>query len=176
MKRFFLFSTLYLIGIIIIAQERENPLVKSFGGIYDVPHAAVKPDNNIKYNIVIDVASGSGPETVNDALYNVARLLNLHAIGGVPPENLNIVLAIHANSTHSIMTNDGYSRKYGFDNPNIDLIKELKDSGVKLTVCGQSLLARDVKPEEIVEEVEIATSMLTVVTTYQLLGYAVLKF
>ena len=67
-------------------------------------------------------------------------------------------------------------RKFGIDNPNIDLIKELKDSGVKLTVCGQSLIARDVKPDEVVEEVEIATSMLTVVTTYQLLGYAVLKF
>ena len=73
MKRTLLSSTLYLIGIIIIAQEKESPLVKSFGGIYDVPHATVNPDNNFKYNIVIDVAGGSGLEIVNDALYNVAR-------------------------------------------------------------------------------------------------------
>jgi intracellular sulfur oxidation DsrE/DsrF family protein len=62
------------------------------------------------------------------------------------------------------------------NNPNIDLIKSLKAAGVKLTVCGQSLLARKVAPGQVLEEVDIATSMLTTVTTYQLKGYAFLKF
>ena len=89
---------------------------------------------------------------------------------------MDVVLAIHGSATYSVMDNGLLKRKFGVDNPNLPLIKELKEAGVKLTVCGQSLISRDVPAKRVTDEVEIATSMLTTVTTHQLKGYALLKF
>ncbi len=160
-----------------IAQKRVNPIIKNFGGIYDIPEATVKPDPNQGYKIVIDVYSGSEDKSKTDrSLNNVARMLNLHAVGGVAPENMNVVLALHAQSTYSIMDDESYRKKFGSDNPNTKLVRELNEAGVKITVCGQSLRGRNVDGDKLLSEVEIATSMLTTVTNYQMKGYQLLKF
>ncbi len=160
-----------------IAQKRVNPVIKNFGGIYDIPEATVKPDPNQEYKIVIDVYGGSEDKSkIDRSLNNVARMLNLHAVGGVSPEKMSVVLALHAQSTYSIMDNDSYRKKFGSENPNIKLVEELNEAGVKITVCGQSLKSRNVKGNRLLSEVEIATSMLTTVTSYQMKGYQLLKF
>lgn len=159
------------------AQERVNPVVKNYGGIFDIPEATIKPDPNQEYKIVIDVYGGAEDKSnIDRSLNNVARMLNLHAVGGVPKEKMNVVLALHAQSTYSVMADDLYQEKFGSPNPNIDLIKELKEAGVKVTVCGQSLKARGVETDQVLSDVEIATSMLTTVTSYQMKGYQLLKF
>ena len=43
-------------------------------------------------------------------------------------------------------------------------------------VCGQSLVARKIDRMKLVPQVKVASSMLTTLTTYQLRGYAALKF
>jgi len=48
--------------------------------------------------------------------------------------------------------------------------------GVKIAVCSQSMFKRKIMPEELAPGLEMATSALTVLTTYQLKGYALLKF
>jgi intracellular sulfur oxidation DsrE/DsrF family protein len=157
-------------------QEMVYPVIKSFGGIYDIPEATVRPVADMKYQVVIDLVSGAAdPDQLNPALNNVARMINLHAVGGAT-QKMEVVLAIHGKANDLVMRNGDYVDRYQVDNPNIELIKSLKDAGVKLTVCGQSLMYRKVAPEQVLEEVEIATSMLTTVTTYQLKGYAFLKF
>ncbi len=158
-------------------QEKVNPVIEDFGGIYDIPEATVKPDGQQEYKIVIDVYGGASDKSdIDRSLNNVARMLNLHAVGGVPADNMTVVLALHAQSTYSTMGHDAYREKYGTDNPNADLMKALKEAGVKITVCGQSLIGRGVDPNRLLEEVEIATSMLTTVTHYQKLGYMLLRF
>jgi intracellular sulfur oxidation DsrE/DsrF family protein len=74
------------------------------------------------------------------------------------------------------MNNEEYKKKYKTDNPNLDLFKALSDAGVKIFVCGQSLIARDINKDKMVPQVKIASSMLTTMTTYQLKGYAMLIF
>lgn len=158
-------------------QDRQNPVVSPFGGIFDIPDATVKVDLALDYKIVIDVYSGNdNPGEFNWALNNVARLLNLHAVSGADPANLDVVLAIHGGATFAIADNKTYKAKYNVDNPNLELIDALSNAGVRLTVCGQSLISRGIKTEEVNDKVEIATSMLTTVTTHQLKGYAYLKF
>jgi len=177
MKIFSTFCFL-LLSISLIGQDKVNPIIAAYGGIFEIPNAAMKPDPTLKYNIVIDVASGSeDPKQLNDALNNVARLINLHAVGGVPKENLHVVLAIHAGAAFAVLDNEQYEVKYGVSNPNLKLLQALKDSGiVDLFICGQSMIARKIDPTKIFPAVKIATSMLTTVTTYQLNGYAMLKF
>jgi intracellular sulfur oxidation DsrE/DsrF family protein len=158
-------------------QTRVNPVIKSGGGIFEIPYAEEKPDPSQVYNIIIEVERESEkPDTINWALNNVARLLNLHAVGGVPARNMNVVIAIHGGATYTAMNNEAYRQKYKKDNPNLQLYRELKEAGVKIVVCGQSLVNRKVDPARLVPETKVALSMLTTLTTYQMRGYAVLKF
>lgn len=168
---------LVVVAISGYAQKRVNPVIKNYGGIFEIPYADEKPDPALDYNIVIEVERISDtPDSTNWALYNVARLVNLHVMGGVPKEKLHVVLAIHGGAAFSVMNNAEYKAKYGVDNPNLKLYQELNQAGVKMFVCGQSLIARKIDRHKMVPEVKIATSMLTTLTTYQLKGYALLKF
>ena len=168
---------LSLAVLVSFSQERVNPVIESFGAIYDIPDATVKPDPNAELKIVIDVYGGSKDKgRVDGSLNNVARMLNLHAVGGVNPDNMKVVLAAHGGSTFSILSDEAYKEMFGMDSPNTPLIKELKEAGVKLTVCGQSLVGRDIPADQVNDNVELSTSMLTTVTKYQLLGYTLLKF
>jgi intracellular sulfur oxidation DsrE/DsrF family protein len=158
------------------AQDMKYPVIDSFGGIYDIPEATVRPGPEQQYKVIIDLYSGSeSPDKLNPALNNVARMINLHAIGGAS-QKMDVVLAIHGKANDVVMSSEHYLARYNVDNPNVELIKSLKAAGVKLTVCGQSLLYSNVAAEQVLKEVDIATSMLTTVTTYQLKGYAFLAF
>lgn len=177
MKKYTLFLIMFLLFGLSLAQEQIFPVIKNYGGIYDIPSATIRPDHQGPYNIVIDVVSrDEEPSELAYSLVNVARLINLHAIGGVDPKNINVVLAIHGPMAITVMNNEAYKQKYGVDNPHIDLYNALDEAGVKLTVCGQSLIARQISHDQVQETIEIATSMLTTVTTYQLKRYALLKF
>ena len=158
------------------AQQRVAPLIKNYGAIYDITEATIKPDPELRYRIVIDAKTAGEPQELAFALNNVARMLNLHVVGAINPENLEVVVAIHGSATKAVMKNDAYQKRYQIDNPNHGLIKELKDAGVKLVVCGQSLRGRKIEADEVLSEVEIGTSMLTTVSTYQLRGFAVFVF
>lgn len=168
---------LLTLPLLAAGQNRVNPVIKNYGGIFEIPYADEKPDPNMEYHILVEVSRASErPDSLNWALNNVARMLNLHAMGGVPKDKMHVVLAIHAGAGFTIMDNATYKAKYGVDNPNLDLLKELDAAGVKLVVCGQSLIARQIDRTKLAEHVHIATSMLTTMTTYQLKGYAVLNF
>ncbi len=176
MKRIIIVGVL-LVSFSLSAQTRVFPVIKNYGGIFDVPDAVEKPDPNLDYKIVIELTSGSKkPGELNSSLNNIARLINLHAIGGVAKEKLTIVVAIHGEASYSIMNNEAFQEKYKTTNPNLELYKELQEAGVKMFICGQSLIGRSIDPTKITPQVKIATSMLTTLTTHQLNGYAVLKF
>ena len=161
----------------VFGQKLLYPVIKGYGGIYDIPEAMVKVDPRQVYKIVIDVVTGSDdPGEVAWGLRNVARMINLHAVSGLDHGKMHVVLAIHGPVAYAIMDNDTFKKRFETDNPNIRLIRELKQAGVMVTVCGQSLIGRGIKSKSVLPEVDIATSMLTTVTTYQLKGYAMLKF
>ncbi|MEO0734576.1 MAG: DsrE family protein [Bacteroidota bacterium] len=158
-------------------QQKVNPMVPSFGGIYALPEATVKPDPKLRYRIIVDVVTGAPePTELAAGLNNVARMLNLHTVGGVPADSMEVVLAIHGGATFAVLRNELFRKEFGVDNPNIPLIQELRAAGVKLVVCGQSLIGRSLATTAPVPEVEVATSMLTTVSMYQLRGFAVFRF
>ena len=152
-------------------------MIKNYGGIYEVPDATVLVDSEIEYKVIIDVVTGAeDSDEVAWGLNNVARMLNLHSVSGADMDRVSVVLAIHGSATNAVMDNRLFKKRFGVDNPNLPLIKELKEAGVMLTVCGQSLISRRIPVKSVAEEIEVATSMLTTVTTHQLKGYALLKF
>lgn len=159
------------------AQERKFPIIPNYGGIFDIEKSEDIPDRNMNYNIVVEIATGSeNPHELNFSLNNVARLINLHAQAGITKDKIKVIVAIHGEAAYSTLNNEGYEKKYSTNNPNLNLLTELKNAGVELYICGQSLIARKIDQKNIAPELKVALSMLTTVTTYQLKGYAYLKF
>jgi intracellular sulfur oxidation DsrE/DsrF family protein len=158
------------------AQTPANPIIKDYGTINKIDGLG-NNDDKIDYKIVIDLkASNDDYKSVNKGLNNVARMLNLHGVAGVPKEKLHVAVAVHYTATPIILDNDGYQKKYGVDNPNLGLINQLKEAGVELYVCGQSLVARKYDFENVNPQVEIGHSMLTVVSEKMMKGYQLLVF
>lgn len=180
MKKYTVLTVFMIVGAMAgfsQAPQRVNPVIKSQGGIFEIPFAVEKPDPSMVYNIVVEVERESEkPDTINWALNNVARLLNLLSVGGVPASNVHLVVAIHGGAAYTSMNNEQYRAKYKVDNPNLKLYQELQAAGVNLFICGQSIINRKIDRTRMVPEVKPALSMLTTVTTYQLKGYAYLKF
>ncbi len=176
MKKTLLFILFAGYSAAIYAQKGANPIIKNFGTIYEIKDA-VNPDPSIIYKIVVDLKTTQrDKESINPGLNNVARMLNLHGLGGVKAENLKIAVAIHGGATDVILTNEAYRSRYELDNPNLKLISELKEAGVDLYVCGQSLLGRKYEHGEVNKEIKIGLSMLTVVTTHLHKGYHQMVF
>lgn len=159
-----------------LAQQPANPFIKDYGTIKQIDNVAPN-DPTVDYKIVVDLKSSNDNfNSINKGLNNVARLLNLHGVAGVPLEKLHVAVAVHYTATPIILNNTGYQKKYGVDNPNLGLIRQLKEAGVELYVCGQSLVARDYAFEDVNPDVETALSMLTVVTEKTMQGYQLLVF
>lgn len=180
MKNTFLLLALLMITQIGISQDRKwaNPIIKDYGRILDLEDVDVKPDPEMEYKILIEeVFKMDNPGRANFSATNVARLINLHAVGGVKKENLKVALVIHGPATSSVINNEAYKAKYDDkDSPYIKLYEDLAASGVEILVCGQSLEMSGLKKSDIIPQVKVATSALTAVTTYQLKGYAYFKW
>ena len=177
MKNAFLLILFFLAVISASAQDAQYPVIKGYGGIYDITNADVRPDPNLQYKIAIDLYnSPTSREDVNYYLERVARLINLHVIGGVPRENLQIAVVAHGGATYSMLGNEAHDTRFGNENPNSELINALHEAGVEFMVCGQSILGRNIDKSQLHPHVQVATSMLTAFTTLQLNGYAILQF
>lgn len=179
MKTRFVLSLLFFLCInLTFAQKKNwvNPIIKDYGRILDLDKVDIKPDPNMEYHILIELVNEmERPERLNFYANNVARLINLHAVGGVKPENLHVTLVVHAQATNSVVDNEKYQEKYEVDSPYPKFYKALADAGVELIVCGQSLSLFGHEPKNVLPNIKIATSALTVLSTYQLKGYSFFK-
>jgi intracellular sulfur oxidation DsrE/DsrF family protein len=159
------------------AQNKVNPVIKGYGGVSEVPYAVEKPDPNIDYKIVVEVSTAPEKnDVVHELFEKVASVVNLHALGGVPKDKLHVVLVIHGAAAQYIVNNEAYQKKFGINNPNLPLFTALNDAGVRVLVCGQSVIKRNIDPATIAPEVKVSLSAVTALTTYQLKGYALLKY
>lgn len=171
---FILLLLLFSSGI--FAQEAQFPIINGFGGIYEIPDS-VDPEQNMEYNIVIDLKTLQRDKaSLNPGLNNVARMMNLHGLGGVKAEDLKVAVVVHGGATDLVINNDAYQKRYELDNPNLELIDTLKEAGVEIYVCGQSLIAREYGFDELNLQITKGLSMLTVFTTYMNKGYKPLVF
>ncbi len=159
------------------AQKPLFPIVPNFGGIYAIESATETPDTTLSYKIVIDIKDGrTTEEELNLALNNIARMLNLHGLGGVSAEKIEVIAVIHAQATPTVLSDKDYKKQFGTKNPNTKLIEALAAHNVSFFVCGQSLLARGFSESKLLPQIQVSISALTVLTSYQRKGYALLTF
>jgi intracellular sulfur oxidation DsrE/DsrF family protein len=153
------------------------PLIKSskWSGVIPVANITEKPDSKQNYKLLLEVVSSikdsvAAREIIN-GLSEVGRLINLHVASGIEKKNLNVVVVVHGGALDALLINELYKKKYGTDNPNLPLLKELKEAGVKLIVCGQAMFFFNVKREEMIPDIQVSLTAQTVLSNYQLKGF-----
>jgi intracellular sulfur oxidation DsrE/DsrF family protein len=178
MKKIVFTALVFLVAFSVRAQQpKVNPVIKSYGSVYEVPNAQEKPDSKMDYKILVDITDAADkPDSLNAFLEAAATLYNLHAVGGVPAKNIHMVVVFHKMATYSIFNNEKFQQKFKTDNPNLPLITALSEAGVKFFVCGQTMIKGKITEANIAPEVKVATSALTTLTTYMLKGYAMINF
>lgn len=165
-----------LMGLPSFAQQKVYPLIKGFGGVSEIPLATEKPDTKKQFKIIVEVnTENPQPAKVHELMEKIASIANLHVLGGVAPAQLHIVAVIHGPAAMYIMNDSVYLQKYGSNNPNIPLFHALKEAGIKVFVCGQSMMKRNIDPATLAPDLGIALSAMTTLSTYQQKGYGLLK-
>ncbi|WP_111672522.1 DsrE family protein [Algoriphagus litoralis] len=159
------------------AQTPQFPIVKGYGGIYEIADATERPDPSLEYKIIVDLASGAEDnKQISRWVDNVARLMNLHGLAGVPKEKIKVKVIIHGGAIFSLLNDENYQERFEVANPNLKVFEALKEAGAEVYVCGQSMIARNLKTADLWPGVTIAHSALTTITTYVPQGYVLLRF
>ena len=139
----------------------------------DIPGAKELPQPDMVYKVVFDIGKAAPKiDDVNPGLVSIARYVNTLAKNGVPADHRKIVVVFHQGGTDIVQNNEAFKeRNDGHDNPNIELIQNMKKAGVDFRVCGQAILARKIDPKAIMPEVQLDLWALTTLVNLQLEGY-----
>ncbi len=153
-----------------------GPVVPSFGGVFDVPDPVLVPPKDTDLKVRFDVRVGPDAGEVNTGFDTVARFLNMHARAGVPQERVKVALVIHGTAGKDTLVNDEYRRRFGKDNPNVKLLEELKTAGVRIYLCGQTSIGRDLPRAQVASSVDMAFSAMTAHLVLDKEGYVLNPF
>ena len=177
MKNLKLTAILFFVGLVAFAQTPQFPIVKGFGGIYEIPDATERPDGTLEYKILVDLTSPSEDnKQISRFVDNVARMMNLHGLAGVSKDRIKVKVIVHGGGIFALLNDENYKKRFEVDNPNLKVFQALEEAGAEILVCGQSLIARNLKTADLWQGVTIAHSALTTITTYVPKGYIQLKF
>ena len=117
----------------------------------------------------------SAPDQVNPGLEKVARFLNFLAADGVKPEADDIVAIVHGSATTLVLEDNAYRDRHGGAvNPNLELIKRLREAGAAVHVCSQALAQHEIDESEVAKTVQVDVAALTTLANLQLRGYALI--
>ena len=154
------------------AQEHVFPIIKGYGAIEVVPFESVKPDPNQTYKLIDELYfSQEDKEKLYSNLNYSARIVNAHAAAGIPPENLTMAIVIFSGATPAILSNAEYKKRFGFDNPNIEVLDRLMAAGVDVIVCGQSMVKQNITPDLVHKGIRHAFSRITATSDLLNKGY-----
>jgi intracellular sulfur oxidation DsrE/DsrF family protein len=153
----------------------QTPALAGVGKMHPLPRGAYQPQPNETYKVVFSVTkAGSKPNEISPSLDRVARTVNLYVSAGVPLNHLKFVVIMYGDATDAALDNQHYRQKHGVDNPDLDLIRKLRNAGVDVAVCGQAAAEHQDRYEWIAPEVTLALSALTTITTLENQGYALM--
>ncbi|MBD8880841.1 DsrE family protein [Rhodanobacter hydrolyticus] len=154
----------------------SNPTISPYGKIHWLPDSAYRPQPDQTYSIVFALSVGAeSPSQVNASLDRVARSINLYTQSGVPLNHLKFVAVAYGPATPLVLDDAHYKAAYGVPNPNLPLIRKLRDAGVDVAVCGQAVAEHKYQYDWVDKSVTISLSALTTISTLEHQGYSLVQ-
>jgi len=169
-----------LLAIVVLATSvsaqqspHAGPLIQSAGAVFAVD-ADIDTPTDRDFKIAFEVATPTeSPDRPNPSITTVARFLNMHAQAGVPGDRLSGAIVAHGGASFDLLDDEAYRARYGVDNPNAELIRELIAAGQPVILCGQSAASRGISKNELIPGVQVALSAMTAFLLLQAQGYRV---
>jgi intracellular sulfur oxidation DsrE/DsrF family protein len=153
-------------------QTDQKLPVAGYDAAKDIPGAGELPDPNVDNKVVFSVAANAKPDEIHPTLKTIALYLNTLAHNGVPANHRHIAAVFHQGGGDAVLANDVYKARHdGMDNPNIAMLRELKQAGVDMRVCGQGLLGKKLEPSQVLPGVQVDLWAMTTMVNLQLRGY-----
>ncbi len=145
--------------------------IEGHGKVTRFSDATAQPREDSK--IVVDLTTGGPPDQINPGLEKVARFVNIYSQAGKQPARARICVVLHGEATAVSLNDAAYASAFKTEaNPNLRLLKTLREAGVEFQVCGQVLTNKGYKLEQTTTNVQVAVSALTVLVNRQQDGYA----
>lgn len=163
-------SVIFLLNPVFAADELP---IEGYSAGRDYPGAHLTPDPSIEYKVLFDLVVND--DDLNDPypmLPLIARYVNTLVKLGVPKENRKIAVVMHRGSGLIGLNNEEFKARHeGKDNPNIDLIQQLHAAGVEFHLCGQGVLSRNIKEDDLLDEIQVDYWALTTLIELGRQGY-----
>ncbi|MBI1314710.1 hypothetical protein GC176_25740 [bacterium] len=148
-----------------------HPVIEGHGAVVRLPEAADQPVDGSK--ICVDVTQGGPSDRINPAIEKLARYLNIYLGAGRTPATVRISAVLHGDAALVALNDEAYARRFNVaENPNLPLIRRLRQAGVELLVCGQALAHKQANSADVATDVQVAVSALTVNVNRQRAGFA----
>ncbi len=175
--------SLFLLGFVFLMfhsngqEKKAGPIITDYGKVWSINNMDYPIESDLDFKVVFDIMHSPDSHTeLNKSIETAARFLNMHAQYGVPPDKMNVALVVHNRASKDIITNAAYQQRYGIDNPNSEMVKQLMDADVQIIFCGQSSLSRNFPIDETIPGVQLSLSAMTALIQLQNNGYRLIKF
>jgi intracellular sulfur oxidation DsrE/DsrF family protein len=143
-------------------------------GVMPVPDITMPYTNGQKTKIVFDLSQPTKDPSkglTNEGIEEIMRILNLHVAAGVKPENLDVYIVFHGPAASSFLVDEKYNKQFNINNPNLALVQQLSEKGVKMVVCGQTVALRNLDMKAFPPVVMKSLSARSALTDLQSRGY-----
>ncbi len=165
--------TFFTTGAAAQGRTQAGPIIESAGAVFEVDPDLITPTDR-DYRVAFEVATPSvSPDRLNPAINSVARFLNMHGQAGVSADRLSGAIVAHGSASFELLDDEAYRARFGVDNPNAALIRELIEAGQPVILCGQSAASRGVPVDGLIPGVQVALSAMTAFLLLQDDGYRV---
>jgi len=177
-----LFLFLVLLAEINSAFGQQNkpttgPVFDSIGPVFSIDNLDFIPDASKELKAIFDIDNKQQDATkINYIIASLHRYYNMHVRYGIPKDNIHLALVLHGSSTKDALSSQAYKEKFKVNNPNEHLIKSLHNMGVDVFLCGQSMSYSGFSKADLLPEVKVALSAMSVLTVYQMNNYSLIKF
>jgi len=152
-------------------------MIDPYSPIHKLPDAAGQPEKDLDYRILYSITRQARKEgDLNPGLLHIALTINLYEWAGIRRENMQLSGIVHGDSISAVLSEEAFWKKFGRSNPDLDLIRKLKRHGVEIFACGQTFLNQGFQRQDMNPDITCALSALSVLSTCQLKGYALMTY
>ena len=153
--------------------EWIHPLIDGYGGVHPNAELPIRPEPDIDYKIFVDVVHVNPDHgQLADSLDRLARLVNLMAYAGVPPEHVHIAALLDGGAGLLALTDEAYRKRFKVGNPNLALLHLLKTHGVMLMLCSQAMAEANLSQSDFSPDATVTLSALTDPVVFGQRGYS----
>jgi intracellular sulfur oxidation DsrE/DsrF family protein len=159
------------------AEPQTGPMVKGYGPVFEVPADSFNLDPEHHYKVVMDIGKGpEDPAELNRSIESAARFLNMHARNGIPSHNLELAVVLHGSGARAALTPQAHKKHFDVPNGSHGLIEALGEAGVKVYICGQTAAYYGYAAGDLLPQVSMAVSAMSVHVRLQQEGYRAILF